>query len=164
MTSLYGTTVIADKINAATPITGGIICPPEEAAASTPPENTFAKPLLSIMGIVRAPVDKTFTIGPPEIVPNIAELTMAAWAGPPLRCLVHRKAILISDLPPAETPNNDPKTIYGKTVFIRIFINLPSKPCPLLTKISLTAGLPSDSNLGSPPNFVIKYLFMSSAP
>ena len=116
------------------------------------------------MGIVSAPVDKTFTIGPPEIVPNIAELTMAAWAGPPLRCLVHRKAIFISDFPPAETPNNDPKTIYGKTVFIRIFINLPSKPCPLFTKISLTAGLPSDSNLGSPPSFVIKYLLMSSAP
>jgi len=57
---------------------GGIICPPLEAAASTPPANIFEKPLLTIIGIVKTPVARTLTTGPPEIVPNSAELTIAA--------------------------------------------------------------------------------------
>ena len=68
--------------------------PPDDAAASTPPTNTFENPLLSIIGIVKTPVDKTFTTGPPVMVPNIAEETIAACAGPPLRFLVARKQVL----------------------------------------------------------------------
>ena len=67
---------MAASINAATPITGGIIEPPDEAAASMPPANTREKPLLIIIGIVRTPVDRTLTTGPPVIVPNRAELTL----------------------------------------------------------------------------------------
>ena len=44
MTSRYGTPVIAARIKAATPITGGMIDPPDEAAASMPPANTREKP------------------------------------------------------------------------------------------------------------------------
>ena len=65
-------------IKAATPIIGGIIEPPDEAAASTPPANTREKPRLSIIGMVRTPVERTLTTGPPVIVPNIAEDTTAA--------------------------------------------------------------------------------------
>jgi hypothetical protein len=55
-----------------------MICPPEEAAASTPPAKALPNPRFIIIGIVRTPVERTFTTGPPDIVPNIAELTIAA--------------------------------------------------------------------------------------
>ena len=57
---------------------GGIIAPPDEAAASTPPANTLENPRFIIIGIVKTPVDKTLTTGPPVIVPNIADDTIAA--------------------------------------------------------------------------------------
>ena len=98
-------------MKAATPITGGIIEPPDEAAASMPPANTREKPRLIIIGIVRTPVDRTLTTGPPVIVPNIAELTIAACAGPPRNLRVQRKASLISVWPPADLPKSAPKII-----------------------------------------------------
>ena len=96
-------------MNAATPITGGMIEPPEEAAASTPPAKTREKPDFIIIGIVRTPVERTFVTGPPVIVPNIADDTIAAWAGPPRKLRVQRKASLISDFPPADLPNIAPR-------------------------------------------------------
>ena len=69
--------------------------PPEEAAASIPPAKTFENPRFTIIGMVKTPVDNTLTTGPPVMVPNMAELTMAAWAGPPRRLRVQRKASLI---------------------------------------------------------------------
>ena len=66
-------------------MTGGMIEPPEDAAASIPPANTREKPRRTIIGMVSTPVERTLTIGPPEIVPNMAEETMAACAGPPRR-------------------------------------------------------------------------------
>ena len=89
-------------------MTGGMIDPPEDAAASMPPANTRENPRRIIIGMVSTPVDSTLTIGPPEIVPNMAEDTIAAWAGPPRRCRVKRKASRISDLPPAEVPKREP--------------------------------------------------------
>ena len=38
--------------------------------------------------MVRTPVESTFTTGPPVIVPNSADDTTAAWAGPPRKFLV----------------------------------------------------------------------------
>ena len=45
------------------------------------------------------------------MVPNMAELTIAAWAGPPRMVRVQRKASLISVLPPADLPNSAPRMI-----------------------------------------------------
>ena len=145
-------------------MTGGIIEPPEDAAASTPPANVFEKPRFSIMGIVKTPVDRTFTIGPPEIVPNIADETTAACAGPPRKFRVKRKATFINERPPAEAPNKDPRTRYGKIVLRIIFINRPSIPVELLTKMSWIRGRPSLNNRGSPASLVTRYLLKSSAP
>ena len=111
ITSRYGTAVRAASTKAATPITGGIIEPPDDAAASIPPANTFEKPRFIIMGMVKTPVDSTLTTGPPEIVPNIADETIAACAGPPRNLRVHRNASLISERPPAEAPNKPPSTM-----------------------------------------------------
>lgn len=88
-----------------------MICPPDDAAASTPPANTRLKPRFRIIGIVSTPVDRTLTTGPPEIVPNIAELTIAAFAGPPRKLRIHKNAILIKERPPADAPNNVPNTM-----------------------------------------------------
>ena len=41
----------------------------------------------------------------------VAEATIAAWAGPPRRFLVHKNASLISVLPPADTASKAPRTI-----------------------------------------------------
>ena len=95
MISRYGTPVSAARMKAATPIMGGIIDPPEEAAASTPPAKTLENPRFNIIGIVRIPVERTLTTGPPVIVPNIADETTAACAGPPRRLRVALKASLI---------------------------------------------------------------------
>ena len=91
-------------------MTGGMMEPPDDAAASTPPAKVFENPRLSIIGIVSTPVDSTFTIGPPEMVPNIADETIAAWAGPPRNLRVDLKASFIKDCPPAEAPKSEPKT------------------------------------------------------
>ena len=71
--------------NAAAPIIGGMICPPVDAVASTPPANDGEKPLFLIMGIEITPVPTTFETAEPEIVPNNELAMMAAWAGPPLK-------------------------------------------------------------------------------
>ena len=86
-----------------------MIDPPDDAAASIPPAKTLEKPRRAIIGMVSTPVDSTLTIGPPEMVPNIAEETMAACAGPPASLRVQRKASLINDCPPAEAPNSEPR-------------------------------------------------------
>ena len=145
-------------------MTGGMIEPPDEAAASMPPANTREKPRFIIIGMVSTPVESTLTIGPPEIVPNIAEDTMAAWAGPPRRRRVQRKASLISDRPPAEAPNSDPRIRYGKISLSVISMKRPSRPDALLVRISWTRGRPSASDRGSPPSLVTRYLSMSWAP
>ena len=62
---------------------GGIICPPVEAVASTPPANSGLKPRRFIIGIVITPVPTTFATAEPETVPNRDDAIIAAWAGPP---------------------------------------------------------------------------------
>ena len=62
------------------------------------------------MGIVKVPVPKTFTTGPPEIVPKVADPMTAACAGHPRNFRVTTTAIRIRDFPPAEAPNKEPRT------------------------------------------------------
>ena len=46
------------------------------------PKSTRENPRCIIIGMVSTPVERTLTMGPPEMVPNMAEDTIAAWAGP----------------------------------------------------------------------------------
>ena len=80
--------------NATAPITGGMIWPPLDAAASTPPAKRALKPIFLMIGIVKTPVDTTLATAAPDIEPNIAELITAACAGPPGSLPVEAKAIL----------------------------------------------------------------------
>ena len=63
---------------ATAPITGGMICPPVEAVASTAPANFGWNPVRLIIGMVKTPVVTTFATAAPFMVPKLALPTMAA--------------------------------------------------------------------------------------
>ena len=68
---------------AAAPMTGGMSCPPVEAAASTPPANSLRYPSFFIIGIVKEPDVTTFATELPLMVPCSALEKIATLAGPP---------------------------------------------------------------------------------
>ena len=68
--------------NAASPITGGVTCPPVEATASTAPANSGRKPTRFIKGIVSAPVEATLATLEPDTMPIRPLEMMATCAGP----------------------------------------------------------------------------------
>ncbi len=71
-------------IKAAAPMIGGVICPPAEAAASTPPAKWPGYPRRFMLGIVSAPVETVLATEDPEIVPKNADDTTETLAGPPV--------------------------------------------------------------------------------
>ena len=62
--------VIPDMMKAAMPITGGMIGPPLEAAASIPPACSGVYPVLFMAGIVKDPVILTLAAACPVIEPT----------------------------------------------------------------------------------------------
>ena len=68
---------------ATAPITGGMICPPVEATASTAAAKAGRNPVRFMSGIVMGPVTMTLATALPDTVPNMDELTMATLPGPP---------------------------------------------------------------------------------
>ena len=58
--------MISDMMNTLAPMIGGTICPPQDATASTAPENTRENPVRIISGMVKAPVVTTFAIVLPD--------------------------------------------------------------------------------------------------
>ena len=70
-------------MNAAAPMTGGMICPPVDAAASTAPANSGRYPVFFMSGMVMEPVETVFATELPLTVPCRALATTAAFAGPP---------------------------------------------------------------------------------
>ncbi len=73
-------------MNATAPMTGGMICPPMEAVASTAPANSGLKPVRFMSGMVKAPVVTTLAIADPLTIPRRQEEKTATFAGPPLVC------------------------------------------------------------------------------
>ena len=76
----YGIPVTSANRKAATPIRGGIICPPVEATASTAPAKTGLNPALFIMGMVMVSVVTTFPTALPLIIPINPLAKMATTA------------------------------------------------------------------------------------
>ena len=70
-------------MKATAPITGGMICPPIEEVASTPPAKAARKPKRFISGMVNWPEATTLATPEPEIVPISAEDSTQTCAGPP---------------------------------------------------------------------------------
>ena len=89
---------------------GGVICPPAEAAASTPPAKCPGYPKRFILGIVSDPVDTVLATDDPEIVPKNAEDTTDTLAGPPTYCPATMVALSMNNCPSpvrcAITPNS----------------------------------------------------------
>ena len=65
------------------PITGGIICPPQEETASMAAAKRGRMPASFIIGIVKEPVTSTLATVPPVIVPKRLDATTATLAGAP---------------------------------------------------------------------------------
>ena len=70
-------------MKATAPITGGMIWPPIEAVASTPPAKAARYPKRFISGMVNWPVVTTLATPEPEIVPISAEEITATLPAPP---------------------------------------------------------------------------------
>ena len=70
-------------MKATAPITGGMICPPIDEVASTPPAKAARKPKRFISGMVNWPEATTLATPEPEIVPISAEDSTQTCAGPP---------------------------------------------------------------------------------
>ena len=97
-------------------MTGGITCPPVEAAASTAAENAGLKPDFLMTGMVMTPVETTLEIAAPLSVPKSAELATAACAAPPVKRPVRRLAIFIRRPPAPLAIKTAPKTMKINTL------------------------------------------------
>ena len=84
--SIYGIPRVSAMMKATAPMTGGMICPPMEAVASTAPANSARNPVRFMRGMVKAPVVTTLAMAEPFTVPRRALEKMATFAGPPFVC------------------------------------------------------------------------------
>ena len=101
--------VMSAMRKATTPITGGMICPPVEAAASTAPAKAGLETHFLMMGMVKTPVETTLATAVPDREPNRAEAATAAWAGPPAKRPVAAMAMRNSTAPAPDCCNTAPK-------------------------------------------------------
>ncbi len=98
--------MVSAMMKATAPITGGMICPPMDEVASTPPANAPVKPERFIRGIVNWPDATTLATPEPETVPISAEEATQTLPGPP--CLPPNIAIEMSlkkSITPARSMN-----------------------------------------------------------
>ncbi len=101
-------------MKAAAPMTGGMICPPLEAQASTAPAKWGRYPTLFMRGMVKEPVVTTLATALPETVAIRALETMDAFAGPPTLWPVRERARLMKNLPAPERIRMEPKRMKRK--------------------------------------------------
>src|SRR4029453_12341748 len=86
MISEYGMPTYSTIRKAAAPITGGMICPLMEDAASIAPAFTPEYPVRFIRGMVKIPPETTLDTDEPDTTPLSADDITATLAGPPRRC------------------------------------------------------------------------------
>ena len=95
----YAIPVISAITKAAAPITGGKICPPVDATASTAPAYSLRYPTFFMSGIVNVPVVTTLATALPLMEPINALDKTDASAGPPRIRPVDAYDISIKNLP-----------------------------------------------------------------
>ncbi len=91
-------------------MTGGMICPPVDATASTPAAKCGGKPVRFINGIEIGPSTITLATADPEIVPNSEEDTTDTLPGPPAVCPVSAMAKSMNNCPVPVRSMNEPKS------------------------------------------------------
>ena len=109
-------------------MTGGMICPFTDEATSTAPAASGLKPTRFIKGMVKVPVVTVFAMEDPEIKPVMAEETTAAFAGPPRRCPIRAKAILMNQFPAPALSSREPNKTKRKTRDVETFSAIPKTP------------------------------------
>ncbi|MDC0178834.1 TRAP transporter large permease subunit, partial [Woeseiaceae bacterium] len=127
-----GTAVLLLAItNAPAPIIGGIICPPVEAAVSTPAANLGENPDRIIMGMVIMPVETVVVIAEPDIEPIKPEPTTATCPAPPWKRPAILFAILTMNSPTPDLSRKEPNKINMNTNVDEMFATIPNIPFSL---------------------------------
>ena len=124
-------------MKAPAPITGGINCPPVDAAASIPAAKRAGKPAFCINGIVMTPVDTVFATDEPDTDPIKPEPKTATKPGPPTILLAAARDNSMMKSPAPDLTRKAPNKINMKTKLheIReIEPNIPSVLKKLLYK------------------------------
>src|SRR5690625_2330326 len=124
----YATPKYSIIINAAAPITGGMICPPVDADASVPAANSGVNPDFFIIGMVNEPEATVFPTELPEIDHLKAHATTAALAVPPVNKTVKANAKSFKNYPMPVCIKITPKNKNRKMNFEEICIGVPNTP------------------------------------
>ena len=127
-----------------------MICPPVEAAASTPAANAGRNPDFLITGMVMTPVETTLEMAAPDRVPNSADEATAACAAPPVKRPVKRFAIFIKTSPAPEAINTAPKMIKIRTLPETTCNGCPNNPPVWAQKFNTMARMDWANVLSDP--------------
>ena len=127
-------------INAPAPITGGINCPPVEAAASTAAANFAGKPALRINGIVMTPVETVFATEEPDTEPINPEPNTATNPGPPTKRPAAQRASSIIKSPAPDLTKKAPNRMNIKTNVQEIRAIAPNIPSPEKNERNITVS------------------------
>jgi len=115
-------------MNAAAPITGGMICPIVDAEASTPAAKCAGYPVRFIRGIVNDPVVTVLATELPEIMPKNVLETTAAFAGPPRAHPVRAKAMSVKNSPAPVLRSSVPYRMNSRMKLAETPIGTPKIP------------------------------------
>jgi len=112
---------------AAAPITGGMIWPPVEDTASTPPAVSAVYPAFFMFGMVMMPVDMTFATALPEMVPKSAEATTSTLPVPPRKRPNSALEMSVKKSAPPHVCSRRPKNMNASTVVEAMMSAWPSR-------------------------------------
>ena len=109
-------------------MTGGIICPPLDAVASTAAACSGLKPERFIIGIVTTPVAKMLDTTMPLMEPKSEEAKMEILAAPPRKRPIRPIEISLKKLAPPDEASSCPKNTKGMTTVTPINSTRPNSP------------------------------------
>ena len=135
-------------IKAPAPISGGIICPPEEATASTDAANFFGYPSFFIVGNVIEPVDATLAEAEPDMDPNKADEIIETFAAPPFSFPAKNFAIFMKPSPASPAFKKHPNITKIDTIVTETLVKDPQSPVSAMVKLpkKLLTGIPGWPN------------------
>ena len=145
---LYGIPVNSTITNAPAPIKGGMICPPDEATASTDAANLLGYFNFIIAGKVTIPVEATFADAEPDIEPKSADDITETLAAPPFNLPANAVAIFINPEPASPEFKKDPKITKIDTIDTETPVKGPHIPPSAIVKVpkKLFIGMPGWPN------------------
>src|SRR4030042_5495037 len=122
------------RINAATPMTGGMIWPPVEATASTAPAKLVEYPFRFIIGMVWGPSTATFAATDPEIMPKSALDQTDVWAAPDAKWEQIMMLSFSKNFAPPTASRSAPKRRKWKMTVAEMPVRLPRVPMKYVLK------------------------------